>query len=242
MPNLSEIQRDFASAILAGDVLDIATAPGRVSPAAALQVHRNTVVGALVNALRLTYPSVDALVGEAFFDQVAADFARVHPPATARLAGYGEAFANFLAVQVPTLAYLPDVARLDWALDRCSAAPDTVRHIELDGSVTLEWPVSLTVLSLNHPAGEIRAALGDDAALAVLDMTPAPRWLLVWRKGRQVMTRAASPPAAAFVDAILAEQGAQVALRAALAHSADALSLISSEIFAASFCTIGDAT
>ena len=51
----------------------------------ALQVHRNTIIGALVHALRLTYSSVDAVVGEAFFDQTAAAFAEHKPPTTARL-------------------------------------------------------------------------------------------------------------------------------------------------------------
>ena len=236
---LADMQRDFARAVLAGDVPGVRIASGRVPAAQAIQVHRNTVIGALVNALRLTYPSVDALVGEAFFDQAAANFAQSHPPGRGRLAGYGEGFIAFLAEHVPSLPYLPDVARLDWAMDRATLAPDATKLFALDAAVTLEWPVSLALVRLDYPADEIRTALGDDAALLAIDMRAGPRDLLVWRRNGNVLTRAIRPPAAAFVETMLANSGADAALSAALAMSPDALGIIQSDIFCASFCTIG---
>jgi hypothetical protein len=235
---LAELQRGFSHAVLAGDAAGVKIAMGRVSPTAALQVHRNTIIGALVNALRLTYPSVDALVGEAFFDQAAAAFAELNPPATARLAGYGEGFADFLAAHVPSLPYLPDVARLDRAVDRALSCTATTWRTALDGCVALEWPVSLVLLSLSWPADAIKAALGDDIALQGIDMAPSPRWLLVWRSGRHAMTRAISAPAAAFMEAMLSQRGSGKALAAATALSADAPAIIQGEIFTASFCTV----
>ena len=236
---LADMQRDFARAVLAGDVPGVRIASGRVPAAQAIQVHRNTVIGALVNALRLTYPSVDALVGEAFFDQAAANFAQSHPPGRGRLAGYGEGFIAFLAEHVPSLPYLPDVARLDWAMDRATLAPDATKLFALDAAVTLEWPVSLALVRLDYPADEIRTALGDDAALLAIDMRAGPRDLLVWRRHGNVLTRTIRPPAAAFVETMLANSGADAALSAALAMSPDALGVIQSDIFCASFCTIG---
>ena len=235
---LAELQRGFARAVLAGDAAGMNIAQGRVSAAAALQVHRNTIIGALVNALRLTYPSVDALVGEAFFDQAASAFAEHNPPATARLAGYGEGFADFLAAHVPSLPYLRDVARLDWAVDRALSCTAATQRMALDECVALERPVSLNLLALSWPADVIKAALGDDAALQGIDMTPSHRWLLVWRSGRHAMTRAITAPAAAFMEAMLAQRGSIQAIEAAIALSADAPRVIQSEIFAASFCTI----
>ena len=132
MLSLAKLQRGFAQAVLAGDAAGMDFAQGRVSAAAALQVHRNTIIGALVNALRLTYPSVDAVVGEAFFDQAAATFAEHNPPDTARLAGYGEGFGDFLAAHVPSLPYLPDVARLDRAIDRALSCTAATRRMALD--------------------------------------------------------------------------------------------------------------
>ena len=239
MPPLADLQQDFARAILAGAMPDVALAPGHVPAADAMRVYRNTVIGALVNALRLTYPSIDALLGEAFFDQAAATFAKAHPPASGRLAGYGEGFIAFLPGHVPSLPYLADVARLDWAMERAAASPDAGIPYALDDRVTLEWPVSLALLTLNFPADEIKAALGDDAALATLSLDPRRREVLVWRKGGHVLTRAIRSPAARFVEAMLAGKGADAALAGAIAASPDAAEIIQTEIFSASLCTIG---
>ena len=238
MPPLAELQTDFARAILAGAVPDIGLAPGRVPAADAMRVYRNTVIGGLVNALRLTYPTVDALLGEAFFDQAAAIFAATHPPVSGRLAGYGEGFIAFLAGHVPSLPYLADVARLDWAMERAAETRDAGVRYALDSHVTMEWPVSLRLLTLDFPADAIKAALGDDEALAAISLNPGRRDVLVWRRGGQVLTRAISGAAADFVDAMLAGQGAEAALSRALATSPDAPAIIQTEIFSATFCTI----
>jgi hypothetical protein len=239
MPPLADMQRDFARAVLAGTMPDMALAPGRVPAAEAMRVHRNTVMSALVHALRLTYPSIDALVGAAFFDQAAVAFAQSHPPTGGRLAGYGEGFIAFLAAHVPSLPYLPDVARLDWAVERAATSPGTARRWVLEAGVALEWPVSLALLSLAYPADDIKAALGDDAALSAIDMRPGRRGILVWRKDSHVLTRAISAPAAAFVEAMLAGRGADDALSSAQALSPHALTIIHKEVLCASFCTIG---
>src|SRR6202000_1958685 len=78
-----------------------------------------TALHGLVNALRLSCPTVDALVGEAFFDQAAQAFVQDHPPASAWLTGYGASFADFLDAYEPArdLPYLADVARFDFAIE-----------------------------------------------------------------------------------------------------------------------------
>ena len=88
-------------------------------------MHRNTVFGALAQALALTYPTVAALAGEAFFDRAAAAFATEAPPSEARLSAYGGQFPDFLATWPPAaeLPCLGDVARFDLAIDRCGARP-----------------------------------------------------------------------------------------------------------------------
>jgi hypothetical protein len=139
---------------------------------------------------------------------------------------------------VPSLAYLGEVARLDWTVEQVLASSCAMRRLALGQGVVLHWPVSLTLLTLNYTAGDIRAALDDDTALAAIDMTPGPRHLLVWRRGQKAVTRDVSPTAAGFVEAMLAGKDADAALARATAHAPDALSCIRSEIFAASFCTV----
>src|ERR1700677_4708748 len=158
MRALAEMQQEFERAIHSGTLADIAFASGPVSPQEALRIHRNTVLGALVGALRLVYPCVDRLVGEAFFDQMASALALVRPPASACLADYGEGFAEFMQAYEPAahLGYLPDVAQLEWAMDRAALGSDVRRRYALDEGVWLDLPQSIAVLSLDYPADLIK--------------------------------------------------------------------------------------
>ena len=210
MPDLAQLQTRMAEALFHGrcDGLSAQILPGPIAADEALGLHRNTALHGLVNALRLTYPTVDALVGAEFFDQAALAFAQAHPPASPWLTGYGSTFAAFLAAYAPAdgLPYLPDAARLD-------AAIEAVAHQSLGcdgpafdlGGVLLTLDASLRLVDLDHPAAALRDALdaGDDAALAALDMAPRRHALALWRTPAGAALRPLSPLSAAFLDALL---------------------------------------
>lgn len=241
---LHEIQTAFAHSLLTGAALPPIFAAGPVPVDAALRIHRNTVLGAGVNALRLGFPTVDRLVGEAFFDQAAGAFMRAHPPRAANLSAYGDGFAEFLAAYPPAagLPCLADVARLDLAIARAAEQPGGERGFALDGQVTLMLPESLAVLWLDHPADAIRDALeaGDDTALGASDLARRPRPLLVWRKGEGAAVQPVSAPAAAFAGALMAGGMPDAALTAAIFHAEPdaALAAIQTEIFGGAFSRI----
>ena len=244
MLDLMTLQSAMAQALLDGDFagLEPHVRPGPVSAAEALGLHRNTVLYALSNALRLTFPTVDALVGEAFFDQAALAFVAEQPPARACLTGYGANFADFLDRYAPAadLPYLADVARLD-------ALVETVGQLSLEqdgvmvdlGQATLTLDASLGLLSLNHPASAIRDAIetGDDAALARLDPAPGRFVHVLWRTPSGAAIRSLRPGSAAFLGALLAGGDADSALEAALAESDDLTSL-QTEILTAPFARL----
>lgn len=97
-------------------------------PTVRLDVHRNTVVVSLVDALADTFPVVQALVGPVCFRAMASAYVRAEPPCSPVLAHYGAGFADWLAHQAPlaTLPWLSDVARLEYARVRAfhaAAAP-----------------------------------------------------------------------------------------------------------------------
>ena len=159
MPTLHEIQDDLAAAILqegAGAIGTTIVADG-LTPAARVQIYRNHVFSSLTEALETTYPVVCQLVDRRFFGFAADRYVRVYPPGGPCLHEYGATFADFLANFPPcaTLPYLPDVARLEWAMN-------AVLHAE-------ERPPMLT------------AALGaispEDAARIVVKTDPAAWWL-----------------------------------------------------------------
>ena len=92
-------------------------------------VYRNTVMAGCVNALTANYPTVHQLIGSDCFNEAATEFARMFPPSSGVLAGYGQGFANFLSSfdAVAELGYLSGVAMLDrlWT-ESHFAADDTV--------------------------------------------------------------------------------------------------------------------
>ena len=109
MPDLATFQRDFADALMA----DVQPAPSLRFHAFA--VYRNTSARGAVEALRAAYPTVDMLVGDEMFTQVALDYRREEPPSSPVLSDYGVDFPHYLSRQPWTseLPYLADVAQLD---------------------------------------------------------------------------------------------------------------------------------
>lgn len=131
MPPLSELQAGLRHAIRTGDERPArAAADGRVLPAAArLRIHRNHHYVSLTAALAATFPVVARLVGERCFGALAREFILLAPPASPCLFEYGAGLSRYLAA-VPTLMglpYLPDVARLEWAINKARHAVDAPR-------------------------------------------------------------------------------------------------------------------
>ncbi len=130
MPSLCELQESFAAALLAapGEPVPAAILAGRAAPATRFALYRRSVLGNYRRALKAIYPVVANLVGDGFFEHAADAYARSHPSRSGDLNRYGEDFADFLRHFPPAagLAYLPDTARLDWAMESVFHAADPV--------------------------------------------------------------------------------------------------------------------
>jgi hypothetical protein len=116
MPSLPELQRQFAAA-----VLDLAREPDQ-----RIAVYRHTIFANYRNALGATYRVVRELTGKPFFDTAVDAFVAAYPSTGGDLNIYGDAFPAFLATypHAAQLPYLPDVARLEWAMDEAHRAAD----------------------------------------------------------------------------------------------------------------------
>jgi len=116
MPSLSESQQRFAAA-----VLDLAREPDE-----RIAVYRHTIFANYRNALGATYRVVRELTGVPFFNTAVDTFVLAHPSTGGDLNVYGDAFGSFLATypHAAQLPYLPDVARLEWAMDEAHRAAD----------------------------------------------------------------------------------------------------------------------
>jgi hypothetical protein len=129
MPSLVEIQRGIAAAMISGDAASLAglgIVAGTISPAARIDIYRSNVFGNYRKALAATFPVVRQLVGAAFFNAAIDAYVRAHPSTRGDVNRYGDNLARFLAAYEParTLAYLPDIARLEWAIDQAAIAAD----------------------------------------------------------------------------------------------------------------------
>lgn len=196
MPTLLELQRAMYHGIVErddGPASAYILADG-LAPEARINVYRNTFVGCLTTALRLSFPAIHRLVGATFFESAARIFIDENPPRSAYLDEYGGDFPPFLERFPPaaSLPYLSGVARLEWAVSRALHAPD-VDALDVSRLSTLEpedhdrvvfiFHPSVGLVEADHLADDIwRAVLAqDDAAMAAVDLNAGPVWLVIQR-------------------------------------------------------------
>lgn len=204
MPTLREVQKAVALGLLTRDASAAVShiVDDSIQAADRLCIYRNTLVGTLLGALRLTFPAVERLVGQEFFEGSAAAFIERHPARSAYLNEYGAAFGDFLAEFPPasSLPYLPEVARLEWAVSCAACAPDapTVDPASLakldeadQGRLRFLAHPSVRLIGLRFPVDRIWCAVldRDDGALADIDLNSESLWLVVHRCDEGVVVR-----------------------------------------------------
>ena len=174
MPALREVQDLFKEALLgepAPALVDLVEGDG-LDPRARLAIYRHHVFTTLTATLEAPFPVVCRLVDRHFFAYVVDAFIRQHPPAGPCLDEYGAAFPEFLRAfeACQRLPYLPDVARLEWAIHRAAQAPDVT-------------PLDPTQLGTVAPADMARLQFTPRAGLAYLvSAWPVDR---IWRAHRE---------------------------------------------------------
>ena len=179
-----------------------------------LNVYRNNVARAGIEALRAAYPAVNRIAGENFFSPMARQFWMDHPPAEASLALYGHGFADHVRAYEPArgLPYLPDIARLDRAWLEAHHAADT----------PVLTPQSAAALPPESLPG-LAPGLVDSARLLTLEFTAHHAWqtnrypdeppdrvqiarsgqfVLVWRARGEVRSETLLPAHFAFLGAL----------------------------------------
>ncbi|NHQ91076.1 MNIO family bufferin maturase [Janthinobacterium lividum] len=121
---LAACQQSFATALL-DTVVPLPSFAGE-SVAQRFSLYRGNLGATWRRTLGHAYPVVLALVGEAFFGGLARAYGRQYPSDSADLNQFGERFADFLAIFPPVtqLPYLPDMARLEWAVHLAHYAAD----------------------------------------------------------------------------------------------------------------------
>jgi hypothetical protein len=226
MPSLLELQRRFARALhqpVGGDDPRIG-------------IYRRNIAGNYRNALAASYPVVRALVGAGFFDAAVDSLVEREPPASGDLNVYGAQLAAFLAAypHAQSLPYLPDVARLEWAIDESCRAADA------DGSVaavvaalgavaperlptrTLRLAPSCRLVQSGYPVLRIwQAHQGESPVTEAVDLETGPDHLFVRRDADGAAIERVAPATFAFLAALLRGDVLSAALDSALAVAPD---------------------
>lgn len=221
MSSLLELQQAFRRSLVAGDNTEAAAAiiADGLLPEARLNIYRNTFIGTLTTALRLSFPAVHRLVGADFFEGAARIFAAAASPQSAYLNEYGQGFPEFLAQFAPatSLPYLADVARLEWAVNRALHAAD-VEPLDLarlraidpkdQGNIAFVPHPSIGIVHSNYPINEIwRAVIAqDDMAMAEINLASGPVWLLIERREDRVEVTQCNAEAWRFAFALFSGQ------------------------------------
>lgn len=180
-----------------------------------IAVYRNTVQGSLTEVIAAAFPVTQRIVGPAFFATLAGRYVVARPPRLPQLSAYGADFPDFIASDAAHhgLAYLPDVARLEWARGESYFAADApgldpaalaaLAPEALDAAVLVPHPAARLVRS-RFPIMRIwRVNQPDVVDVPAVDMTVAEN-VLISRSGGRVSLRALPPGDAAFLAAILA--------------------------------------
>ena len=235
MASLLQLQSDFAAALRnrernteAGRWLvgDAAHAEGR------LALYRANMVAAADKALSGAYPVLRQVVGAEFFHGVAREYQRGTPSTSGDLGEFGAAFDAFLAgfEHVQSMPWLPDLARLEWAVHRASGAADApgwdaaaLGAVEPDRqeAIRFQWSPGLAVIHSAWPVVRVWTIHqpGADGDFSVA--WDVPETALVARDGFAVTVTACGLADAAFIEASLAGAPLGDAAAAALAHHPD---------------------
>ncbi|KAB8043667.1 DUF692 family protein [Janthinobacterium rivuli] len=187
-------QQTFATALLD----TVATLPSFAGAAVPqrFSLYRGNLSAAWRRTLGHAYPVVLALVGEDFFGGLARAYGRQYPSDSADLNQFGDRFADFLATfpHISDLPYLPDMARLEWAVhlahyaaDAQGLAPEALaalhpdqleaRRFSLHPACVLlasDWQVA--ALWQAHQEGEGQGMFPQDLPAASCALVCRPRW------------------------------------------------------------------
>jgi hypothetical protein len=200
--DLKTLQKEIATALHANEPsLDLShlIEGGNRSPESCLQVHRQTWLAGRLKVLRQAFPVIAAIVGQDCFHQLCLDYAESTASYSPDLDQYPAAFPSWLddnLQQYDSLseyAYLPDLARLEWAVYACQFARDnqgfdfqSLAALTSTEQARCRFKLAdcVRLLSSRHGIHAVWLAHQPDAAGKIPDAT-GPDYLIIYRRAMQ---------------------------------------------------------
>lgn len=171
-----------------------------------VQIYRNNFVSRFTEALLVTFPKINAFLGENYFNELAKNFITHVRFDESSLLNFGANFPSFIA-QTPTLKkfpYLENLAQLEWAIE-----------VEYNQAKT-NGPKATAKLTVNQNLQIIKSEvallrLWQFDGQQKLDLYTDPQWVLLHHKGYEVLLREVTPQTGAYIQDLMgattAEQG-----------------------------------
>ncbi len=168
MTSLRKLQQNFISDCLSGELnndnilMRSDLVESTISAKGRMGIYRESSIGNITIPLQMTYPVIEDLVGEEFFSAMCREYIKSNFPVSGDMNDYGSQMAEFIEIFEPTksLAYLPDMARLEWLFHLSSLADDKdasnwsgfadLSEAELS-KVTINLHPSVQIMTSNHP-------------------------------------------------------------------------------------------
>lgn len=188
---------------------------GKLPASARVQIYQNNARETFYKTLAASYPTILALVGEQCFRTLAGEYAQTNPSLSGNLIDYGANFGSLLRARYAggEFDYLPDVARLDWAMELARNAADAVSFDlqslaqvpegqRADLCFTLH--PSLQCIESRYPILEIWQLNQhtDPNAQDPIDLASGGEQLLVLRRRNDVQLRPITAAELVFIEAL----------------------------------------
>lgn len=151
MSSLAYQQQLLLDALLAwpaGDAIQTIAAYAQDPGARGLKAYQAHGHALAQRALQAAYPVVAQMLGHESFADLSRAVWHAHPPVRGDISGWGGVLPDFMqrSPQLQDDPYLPDVARAEWALHLCGAAPDCAPDLSTLVLLTTHAPSALSLV------------------------------------------------------------------------------------------------
>lgn len=177
-----------------------------------LAPYRHSLIGNAAQALAVSFPTVQALVGTDSFTALAAQYLQYDPPTVGDWGVWGARLPELLGrvSAINTYPFLPDVAQLDWACHQAERSEnralrvDTLSLLEQPSeAITLELGMGLAIINSEHPIVDFWHK--QQIKTQITEQAPA-QTALIWRQHWKAQVITLSEAEALWYKALLQGQ------------------------------------
>jgi len=163
--DLKHLQQAFCNALMTSSEKSLfwISSHAHLAPEAQIAIYRNSILGRVIKVLSATFPVCLALVGEPCFRAICRSLIDAFPEQFPEINFFAKRFPLFLQEikAVQHLAYLSDVAQLEWTYHRMHYSDPIATAIDLRelsqidesqyGTLCFHLPANCTLLSSFYP-------------------------------------------------------------------------------------------